>query len=109
MAVAKAGGSAGWSVLSGIATMAAGTAATTATAMTGMTGRTEGARSGSEHRFSEFGRKPLKFSGFLPFRGRAKGRENSLQLAGHRGIALLNDALLRRLFRTKSGRIAQLV
>src|SRR5687768_13014469 len=49
MAVARAGGSAEWSVLSGIATMAAGTAATTATAMTGMTGRTEGARNGSEH------------------------------------------------------------
>src|SRR5688500_6487969 len=55
MAVARAGGNAAWSVLSGIATMAAGIAATTATATTGMTGRTEGARSGSEHRFAEFG------------------------------------------------------
>ena len=33
----------------------------------------------------------------------------STYLAGHRGVALLNDALLRRLFRAGSGRIAQLV
>jgi hypothetical protein len=26
--------------------------------------------------------------------GLAKGRENSFRLAGHRGVALLNDALL---------------
>src|SRR5437879_13644554 len=54
--------------------------------------------------------KPLKSSGFLPCRLSAKARENSLRLAGHPRVALLNDALSRRLFRTRaSGRIAQLV
>src|SRR5215208_5526883 len=80
-------------------------AATTATGMTGMTGRAGAAPSGSnppdlrarpEHR-----RKPLKSSGFSPFTGAAKGRENSSRLAGHTRVALLNDALLRGLFRTK--------
>ena len=47
------------------------------------------------------GQKPLKSSGFSPFPGAAKARENSLQFAGHPGVALLNDALLRGLFRTQ--------
>src|SRR5258708_17979171 len=38
--------------------------------------------------------KPLKSGGFLPFRAPAKVPENTFPLAGHRGVALLNDALL---------------
>jgi hypothetical protein len=81
--------------------------------MTGMTGPTGAAPSGSkppdprarpEHR-----QKPLKSSGFSPFTGAAKGRENSSRLAGHPRVALLNDALLRGLSGPSSGRIAQLV
>ena len=54
--------------------------------------------------------KPLESSGFLPFRSPAKARENSPQFAGHRRVALLNDALWRRAFPDfSSGRIAQLV
>src|SRR6185295_9206418 len=53
--------------------------------------------------------KPLKSSGFSPFPGAAKGRENSSRLAGHPRVALLNDALLRGLSGPRSGRIAQLV
>jgi hypothetical protein len=82
---------------------------------TGMTGTATGAApSASDAPLigaqSEHGRKPLKSSGFSPFRRSAKARENSAQLAGHPGIALLNDALSRRLAGLKaSGRIAQLV
>jgi hypothetical protein len=43
-------------------------------------------------RQSEHRQKPLKSSGFLPFRQSAKARENSPRIAGHPGIALLNDA-----------------
>src|SRR5947208_3215668 len=54
--------------------------------------------------------KPLKSSGFLPFGRPVKARENLPRLAGHPGVALLNDGLSRRPFRTHaSGRIAQLV
>src|SRR4030088_1370124 len=38
-----------------------------------------------------------------------RGPGKPRRFAGHRGVALLNDALLRRLFRAGSGRIAQLV
>jgi hypothetical protein len=88
-------------------------AATTATGMTGMAARTGAALNGSdapdlrgqpEHR-----QKPLKSSGFSPFGRPTKARENSLQFAGHPGVALLNDALLRGLSGPRSGRIAQLV
>jgi hypothetical protein len=82
--------------------------------MTGTAARTGAAPNGSEAPLidarSEHGQKPLKFSGFSPFRLSAKARENSAQLAGHPGIALLNDALSRELAGLKtSGRIAQLV
>ena len=81
--------------------------------MTGMAGRTGAAPSGSERvpvrDRPSTGQKPLKSGGFSPFAGAAEARENSLRFAGHRGVALLNDALLRGLFRTGSGRIAQLV
>src|SRR5437868_4784432 len=53
--------------------------------------------------------KPLESSGFSPFRAPVKGRENLAPFAGQWGVALLNDPLSRRLFRTGSGRIAQLV
>ena len=104
------GSSAKWA---GTATLTA-IAATAETAMTGMADRTGAVPSGSDApaigAWSEHRRKPLKSSGFSPFRRSAKARENSLRLAGHPGVALLNDALLRRLFRTQaSGRIAQLV
>src|ERR1700675_2927293 len=53
--------------------------------------------------------KPLDSGGFFaffhPFRWPGKPRP----IAGHRGVALLNDALLRRLPGLSSGRIAQLV
>src|SRR6202795_960463 len=53
--------------------------------------------------------KPLDSGGFFaffhPFRWPGKPRP----IAGHRGVALLNDALLRRLSGPVSGRIAQLV
>src|SRR3984893_4223583 len=39
----------------------------------------------------------------------SRGPGKPRRLAGHWGVALLNDALLRRLFRAGSGRIAQLV
>ena len=42
-------------------------------------------------------------------RARQSPGKVSLQFAGHRWVALLNDALLRGSFRTGSGRIAQLV
>src|SRR6202011_4899235 len=45
------------------------------------------------------------FAFFHPFRWPGKPRP----IAGHRGVALLNDALLRRLPGLSSGRIAQLV
>src|SRR5437879_894608 len=79
--------------------------------MTGTADPTREARSGSNAPGSPGNQqKPLKSSGFLPFRLSAKARENSLRLAGHPLVALLNDALSRRLFRTQaSGRIAQLV
>src|SRR5438093_9373295 len=92
----------------------AGTAILTATtaeiAMTGTAGRTGAAPNGSDlprnRARSEHRQKPLKSSGFLPFRRSAKARENSLRLAGHPGGALLNDALSRELFRSQaSGRI----
>ena len=53
--------------------------------------------------------KPLESGGFSPFRMPPKGRENSPPIAGQWGVALLTDAVSRRLFRTGSGRIAQLV
>jgi hypothetical protein len=62
---------------------------------------TETAPGGSDHqRFRpiEHQAKPLESSGFLPFRGPAKGRENLGRFAGHQGVALLNDALLRGSF-----------
>ena len=45
----------------------------------------------------------------LPYQGLRKGWENPPRFAGHWGVALLNDALLRRLSGAGSGRIAQLV
>ena len=53
--------------------------------------------------------KPPVSGGFSGSALAADGLGISLRLAGHREIALLNDALLRRLFRAGSGRIAQLV
>ena len=85
-----------------IATMAA----IAATTVTGMAAGTGAAPNGSDAPLagarSEHRQKPLKSSGFLPFRRSAKARENSSRLAGHPKVALLNDALSRRLFRTLS-------
>ena len=82
-------------------------------AMTGTVGRPRAVPSGSDapdlRAQPEHRRKPLKSSGFSPFRRSAKARENSLQFAGHPRVALLNDALLRGLSGPSSGRIAQLV
>jgi hypothetical protein len=73
--------------------------------MTGMAGRTAAAPSGSKRvpirDRPSTGQKPLKSGGFSLFAGAAEARENSLQFAGHHGVALLNDALLRGLFRTR--------
>src|SRR6266446_7399234 len=85
----------------------------TGIAMTGMADRTGAALSGSDapdlRGLPGPRQKPLKSSGFLPFRDPAEARENSSQFAGHPGVALLNDALLRGLSGPVSGRIAQLV
>src|ERR1700726_973784 len=48
---------------------------------------------------------PAAFSHFDPLQRPGK----PFRFAGHRGVALLNDALLRRLPGLSSGRIAQLV
>jgi hypothetical protein len=53
--------------------------------------------------------KPPDSGGFLAFSAAGDGRGIPRRLAGHRGVALLNDALLRRLSGPGSGRIAQLV
>ena len=86
--------------MTGIATSAM--VARTGAGLNGSDAPRIGAR--SEHR-----QKPLKSSGFLPFRPSAKARENLPRLAGHPQVALLNDALLRGLAGLGSGRIAQLV
>jgi hypothetical protein len=81
--------------------------------MTGTAGRPGAVPNGSDapdlRARPEHRQKPLKSSGFSPFRLPAKARENSLRLAGHPRVALLNDALLRGLSGPSSGRIAQLV
>ena len=56
----------------------------------------------------EIHEKPPDSGGFSHLRSR-DGLGITPRLAGHRGIALLNDALLRRLSGAGSGRIAQLV
>ena len=53
--------------------------------------------------------KPLNSGGFFAFPFGRNGRGIPRHFAGHRGIALLNDPLLRRLSGPVSGRIAQLV
>jgi hypothetical protein len=78
--------------MTGIATTA--TAARTGAGLNGSDATRIAA--GSEHR-----QKPLKSSGFLPFWRSAKARENSVQLAGHPKVPLLNDALLQRACRIK--------
>ena len=68
---------------------------------------------GSDRRFDlacEVAEKPPESGGFSGIcRLPVEGRENSAGLLDIAGIALLNDALLRRLFPAGSGRIAQLV
>ena len=83
------------------------------TAMAGRAGITAaGAPNGSSRRgvrSIEVVEKPLDSGGFSASGRPADGLGITPRLAGHRGIALLNDALLRRLFPAGSGRIAQLV
>jgi hypothetical protein len=83
------------------------------TTIAGRTGITAtGVPIGSSHRgirSIELQEKPPDSSGFSVIAFPADGLGITRRLAGHRGIALLNDALLRRLFPAGSGRIAQLV
>jgi hypothetical protein len=68
--------------------------------------------SGFDGRFGlshEVPEKPSESGGFFAIRGALTDPGKLCRFAGHRGVALLNDALLRRFFRTGSGRIAQLV
>ena len=89
-----------------------GIAAIPIVAMTGMAGIAAVEGNGSSR--PRFGRskghqKPPDSGGFFVFAFSGLSRGLSSQLAGHRQVALLNDALLRRLFRAGSGRIAQLI
>jgi hypothetical protein len=83
------------------------------TAMAGRAGiRAAGVPGGSSRRgirSIEVHDKPPDSGGFSALTLPADGLGITPRLAGHRGIALLNDALLRRLFPAGSGRIAQLV
>src|SRR5216683_787742 len=57
----------------------------------------------------EMSKKPFGFRRLFRFPFQRVMPGKSTYLAGHRGVALLNDALLRRLSGPVSGRIAQLV
>jgi hypothetical protein len=72
----------------------------------------EAGRSGSSRanlQSPELPEKPPDSGGFFVFAVCADGRGITRRFAGHRGVALLNDALLRRFSGPGSGRIAQLV
>ena len=71
--------------------------------------RRSGSELASRSDQSNISRKPPDSGGFLIFLSAGYAGETPSQLAGHRGVALLNDALLRRLSGPSSGRIAQLV
>src|SRR5205085_11911204 len=64
-----------------------------------MTVARTGAASGSDRgaSTSQIFEKPVESGGLFAFAGRAEARENLSPFAGHWGVALLNDALLRRL------------
>ena len=72
-------------------------------------GRPRAALDAARLRSIQLRQKPPESGGFFAFPSRRHDRGIPRRFAGHRGIALLNDALLRRLFRAGSGRIAQLV
>jgi hypothetical protein len=86
MAGGIAGSSAAWIAMTAIM------------AMIGTATGTGAAASGSERGLlSQIHRKAAGIRRLFAITGRAPARENRRRFAGHRGVALLNDALLRRL------------